>query len=107
MAPIHDRRGVGKIMDIPRKLKILGHTYDINFDANMFRNEDTGGGKACANGLYITLADDSPESRQAEIFLHEIIEQLNFFLQLNLKHDVLSALSEGLFSVIRNNKLNF
>jgi len=39
--------------------------------------------------------------------LHEIIEGLNYHLELELDHRILSALSEGLFQVLRDNKLTW
>jgi len=94
-------------MKIPDTVKIIGHDYKISYDPHLFRDESTGGGTSCANGLSIVLACDSLESNMAEIFLHEIIEQIKYRLQIELDHDDLSALSEGLFAVIRNNNLDF
>ena len=94
-------------MKIPSKVKILGHEYDIVFDEQLFAKESVGCGKACANTLTITISPDVPESRQAEVLLHEIIEMLKYSLQTEISHEDLSALSEGLFTVIRDNKLDF
>ena len=94
-------------MNIPSKVKILGHDYRIEFDDQLFAKENVGSGKACANVLIITLASNVPESRQAETFLHEIIEMLKYTMQIEINHDHLSALSEGLFSVIRDNNIDF
>ena len=94
-------------MEIPTKVKICGHEYSVRFDKNLFATNDTGG-KACANMLEITLADgDFPESRRAEVFLHEIIEMIKYTLQADLDHKDLSAISEVLFAVIRDNDLDF
>ena len=95
-------------MEIPTKVKICGHEYNVRFDKNLFLTESVGGGKACANMLEITLADgDFPESRRAEVFLHEIIEMIKYTLQVDLDHKDLSAISEVLFAVIRDNNLDF
>ena len=94
-------------MKIPGIVKILGHEYVVIFDKELFARENIGCGKACANLLKITISSDVPESRQAEVFLHEIIEMLKYSLQIEIGHDHLSALSEGLFAVIRNNGLDF
>ena len=94
-------------MKIPEKLKIMGHEYVVSFDSKLFMNENVGGGKACGNGLYIVLGGGMPESREAEVFLHEIIEQVKYCLQVEISHEDLSALSEGLFAVLRDNGLSF
>ena len=94
-------------MIIPDVVRILGHDYSIIYDKNIFLTDNTGGGKVCANTLEIALYPDSPESRLAEIFMHEIMESLKYCMQLTIEHEDLSALSEGLFSVIRNNDLDF
>ena len=94
-------------MNIPDKIRIMGHEYSVTLDDKLFARESVGCAKACANSLEITLASNVPESRQAEGFLHEIIEMLKYTLQVKINHNDLSALSEGLFSVIRDNKLDF
>lgn len=94
-------------MKIPKKIKIMGHKYKVKKDKKIFIETNYGGGSACANALVIKVSPDVPESRQAEILLHEIIEMLKYSLQVQLEHKDLSALSEGLFSVIRDNKLDF
>lgn len=85
----------------------MGHEYSVELDPHIFRNENNGGGKGCANDLKIVVGGNMHESNQAEIFMHEIIEQVCYRLQLKIDHDDLSALSEGLFQVIRDNKLRF
>ena len=94
-------------MKIPEKLKILGHEYVVSFDSKLFMRENVGGGKACGNDLSIVLAGGMPESREAEVFLHEIIELVKYTLQVEISHADLSALSEGLFVVFRDNDLSF
>ena len=94
-------------MKIPEKLKILGHEYRVSFDSKLFMRENVGGGKACGNDLSIVLAGGMPESREAEVLLHEIIEMVRYTLQIEMNHEDLSALSEGLFAVFRDNDLSF
>ena len=94
-------------MQIPDRVKIMGHEYLVIMDPLLFAREDVGSGKACANSLEITLSPGVPESRKAETFLHEIIEMVKYTLQITIEHKDLSALSEGLFTVIRDNGLDF
>ena len=94
-------------MKIPKKVRIFGHDYSVDLDDKLFVRESVGCAKACANSLEITLASNVPESRQAEGFLHEIFEMVRYAVQAEISHNDLSALSEGLFSVLRDNGLDF
>lgn len=93
-------------MHIPKKLKILGHIYSIELGTDPQLGRGTSG-LCCANLLRIELDSSVPESRRDEAFLHEIIEALKFHLELKFEHEDLTALSEGLFTIIRDNRLNF
>lgn len=55
----------------------------------------------------ITLDSNLPESKKTETLMHEILEALNGYLQLEMPHDKLSALSFALHQVMRENKLEF
>ena len=94
-------------MQIPNKVKILGHEYSVIYDEKIFMTESSGCAKACANTLEITLSPQVPESRQAEALMHEIFEMIKYTLNIELDHQTLSALSELLFAVIRDNGLDF
>lgn len=85
-----------------RSIKILGHLYEVR-DDHAVRVEDESCGQCCMAGLWIRLDPSAPPSRYEEAFLHEVIEALNFHLQLKLEHPILSALSEGLFQVLSEN----
>jgi len=57
----------------------------------------------------IRLKEDNgiPEDAMAECFLHELFEVLDKLNNLNLNHVALTVLSEGIFQIIRDNKLDF
>lgn len=93
-------------MKIPEKLKVIGHTYEIRM-TNEARLGMSSPGTQCCNLLRIELSPTEPESRTAEIFLHEIFEAINGHLELNLEHPQITSLSEGLFQVLRDNELDF
>lgn len=93
-------------MFIPEKLKVMGHEYEVLSKPDLYIEEGTSG-QCCPGNLKIHLATGTKESKLAETFLHEIFEALKYHLQTELNHDDLSALSEGLFCVIRDNNLNF
>lgn len=93
-------------MQIPKKLKVLAHIYTVSEGVEPQLGRGTSG-LCCANLLKIELDGSVPKSRRDEAFLHEIIEALKFHLDLKIEHEDLSALSEGLYTIIRDNELNF
>ena len=93
-------------MKIPRVVKILGHDYQVILSPRLFTSDSTSG--ICDTARHtITLDENFAESHVAETFLHEILEGLNYHLELELKHSKISQLSEGLFQVLRENKLSW
>lgn len=93
-------------MNIPAAIKILAHTYNIEMAPNMFL-ESNSMGTCCSNLLKIKIASCTPESQQADTLLHEIIEALNYQLELSLEHNVIASLTAGLLAVIRDNSIDF
>jgi hypothetical protein len=88
-----------------KTITILSHKYSIILDPTMTRDAQNGGGKCSSNNLVITIDPTLPISNQREILLHEIIEAINYRIQLHLDHDKLSALSEMLAHVLLDNRL--
>lgn len=93
-------------MNIPKKLTIGGHEYDIEVLNGGTRFTKYGDHSAWDNQIRINT-DGTPESVQAEALFHELIEAINNRNELDLKHNVICSLSEGLFAIIRNNNLDF
>jgi hypothetical protein len=87
-----------------RTLKVLGHVYEVRDSTKLVRERNTAG-TCCAGTLEIELDPDSPVTRYEEALLHEVFEALNYHLSLDLNHDKMSALSEGLFQVLADNGL--
>lgn len=90
---------------LPEKLNILGIQFDVKQEkskedgpsayVNVFAQEiwiNTRIGKL--DGIYMDL-------------VHEIIEVLNVLLDLNLNHQTITSLAQGLFQVLSTNKLAF
>ena len=46
-----------------------------------------------------------PKSRQEEALLHEVIEAMNYHLEVELEHNKLTAISEALYMILIENKL--
>jgi hypothetical protein len=92
-------------MRIPKHIKIGGHRYKVN------RIKGSGMGGADTGQKEIIIGPDGsfPESTLSETVLHEIIEiiAVNYDMALRQDHKELTALSEVLFGVMRDNKLDF
>ena len=89
-------------MDIS-KIKILGHEYTVTQKENFIA--ETGGNTGQCNNYTntITIAQEISESGKREVLTHEIIEALNYRLELNLEHHKICALGEALNQVLSDN----
>jgi hypothetical protein len=89
-------------MKIPRKIKILGHDYKVEtIDWIEGARSD---GTCCNATATISIDTRLPRTRQEEVFIHEIIEAINFHLELELKHPQITALASSLYSVLKEIK---
>ena len=90
-----------------RKIKILAHKYKVIYDDTWTDNNS--GCPATFNSKLGTIRIDDSEhyevSKIEECLLHEIFEAIDFHLQLKINHDVLSALCEGVYCVLKENNL--
>lgn len=86
-----------------RAMKILGHTYSVIESTKETQVMRGTTGTCCTGTLEIKLDPSAPQTRYEESFLHEIFEALNYHLQLDLEHGKMSALCEGVFSVLQDN----
>ncbi|MBU0959139.1 MAG: hypothetical protein KKB31_04295 [Nanoarchaeota archaeon] len=93
-------------MEIPPSLKIGGHKIKIEFNDTAH-----GDGKGSFNNYHnlirLEKENDTPEDNVAECFLHEIFEAIKKKNNLELSHIELTVLSENLYQVLHDNKLNF
>jgi len=85
-----------------KKVKIAGHWYRIKWVKGLYRDHDTAG-MSNANKLTIELDPTGKRSHQMEVFIHEVVEQLNYRYELNLPHNTISALGAGIFQVLNDN----
>ena len=102
-------------MKIPKKLKIAGHTYEVVTGHNFNERADLDGlcsSRACK----ILVGDGDPSwggmaaSARAVVFLHEVIHAiLDRYGTVQQEHDekLVDAIAEGLYQVIKDNKLRF
>jgi hypothetical protein len=92
-------------MDIPSKLNILGHDYNVDLTNDLLCTETMG--VHCKDKSKIVVCADISESQQASTLLHEIIEAINSMQEIGLEHQQICQIEAGLFQVMKNNNLNF
>lgn len=90
-------------MIIPKKLRVIGK--DVKIVVKKELDEETTLGQWKGLEKTIELKKDGPDMN--EIFLHEIFECINDRCDLDMEHKVISTLSEVLYQVIKDNKLDF
>jgi len=88
---------------LPKKLSILGHKYKVKTWKNTAK-EGAGQvyGRCMVEALTIFIATEYPESQVEATLLHEIIEALNYHLELRLEHNQIQGLEAGLYSVLKD-----
>jgi hypothetical protein len=85
------------------KIKLFGHEIDVAIDENLERR--TGAyGQFSVNTLNMLLDGQVPQSIRLATIIHESIEAINYFNELNLQHNVISAISTGVFELLADNK---
>lgn len=86
-----------------KKIRILGIDYDVQFSNMDVMGNDSAG--QCHNTRTRILIDthNQSESHQRCVLLHEIIEALNYRLELKLEHNQITSLESSLFQVLRDN----
>ncbi len=90
-------------MVIPTTLKIGANTITVIRKPMCEIDSDCNGGWAHWEKNTLYLADDMPEDREAEVFLHEILHFINVYLE----EEQVTYISGLLLQVMRDNKINF
>ena len=93
-------------MDIPGKIIFGGHTILVQRHTS-YQNERQGYYDVNLDFISVSQDTNISESICAEVFMHELFEMVNCRFQLELPHKTIVCLSECLFSIIRNNHLDF
>lgn len=88
-------------------VKILGHEYKVILKENYIA--ESGGNTGQCNNYTntITIAGCLPESGRNEVLIHEVLEAVNYRLELGLEHHKLCVLGEVLYQVLKDNKICF
>lgn len=93
-------------MKLPTSLKILGHIYRVGTWKSAVK-EGAGAvyGRCVPEELSIFVGTEFPDSQIEATLLHEIIEAINYHLELRLEHNQIQGLEAGLYSVLKENGL--
>jgi len=100
-------------MKIPARIKIGGHWIEIKKISECWELDGTvvqGSADHESNTICLASKHDGQhiaESRRAQTFCHEIVHHLAFHSGLDLDEREITAFSEVLFQVLRDNNLNF
>lgn len=85
-------------------LKILGHDYEVAVDSTLASTRGLAG--LCdLRTSAITIDGEQSAGRREETLMHEVFEALDYHLELGLKHRQITALSEGLYAVLKTNDI--
>ena len=87
-------------INIPKKLEIFGHLYEIiDRDEEKTGADSFGSHFGRINKIFLnTLVKGS---QRESSFFHELIEAVNWHLQLKLSHDQIVGLETGLYSILK------
>jgi hypothetical protein len=82
-------------------MKILGYEYRVVGD----RDSDYIGafGRQNSARLLVQIASDIAPQQRISTLLHEMIEVLNYHLQLDMPHQVIMSLEAGLYHALTEN----
>lgn len=91
-------------MKIPKKLKIAGYEYSVEFSEDLARDKDLFGD---FNGRMqrIRIEKSLTKERQFGVLLHEIIEAIDYHYQLELEHNKIKAFETALYQVLKDNDM--
>lgn len=92
-------------MKIPKKLHICGHDYKV-----LKKDIAEGGSKLgyCNNSLLeIGIHNELLPTKEAQVFLHEIIHTTDALMDTKLKESQVWRLANALYAVIKDNNLRF
>jgi hypothetical protein len=85
-------------------MKILGYDYRLIKEATF---EKIGAaGRLHSNLQEIQIASNLVPQQVASTVLHEIIEALNYHLQLDLNHNAIMSLEASLYQVLTDNGID-
>jgi len=84
-------------------LRILGVNYRVDFESSIEKGWNSAGRCDGAKGFIKVCTEVNNADHQKSVLLHEIIETLDYRLELKLDHNVITSLESGLISVFLDN----
>ena len=84
-----------------KTLKLFGHEYKVEYVDDW--QDPLGCAKFDGQQLLIRIDNNMPKSRREEALLHEIMEAINYHLEIELEHNKLCAISEVLYGILKTN----
>lgn len=90
-------------MKIPKRIKIGGHWFTIVYNNDALGFHDSGF-KGSWNNT-IVLNKGLKQSKRESVLLHEIIHEISWQNDLDLKENIISTIAESLYQVFMDNKL--
>lgn len=82
-------------------MKILGYDYKVVSESNM--DEAGAMGRCHPKSQRLQISSDIHEQQKVSSILHEIIEALNYHLELKLEHQSVMSLEASLYQVLTEN----
>lgn len=87
-------------------INILGYDYTVDTTSETMKSLRGFSGICNFNNQTITIANDINKKAVSSVLIHEIIEAINYHLELKLKHRQISSLECAIFQVLVNNGVN-
>lgn len=86
-----------------RNLKILGYNYEVRYSPPIEVGGMEQAARCCTGKGVILINSVQSKQMQESSMLHEIIEALNYHLELGLGHQTVMSLESGLYQALRDN----
>lgn len=93
-------------MEIPNKIKVGGH--DVKVETNVKFDSPQSAGYSNLSEAIIRISEGMSPDSVAQTFLHEILHLVErVYCPTKVKEEVIEQLSEGLYQVLKDNRLKF
>ena len=92
-------------MDIPKTLKIGGQIFTVTIENRSKESGIDKLGTCYGSKNRIWLDTEQPETQMESTLIHEIIEALNWQLNIGLEERQICQIEAGLYQVFKDNKI--
>ena len=93
-------------MEIPFEIKIGGLRVTV-IEAPLMASERGHAGEFSFMRQEIRIDPSLPEGKKKETLVHEIVEAINAYCELDLPHDKITVMAFALHQVLTDNKIRF